>query len=86
MKTQKGPSVKMMNFIYFAALIPIRRTDHATHLYPQKLALAWLTSGGRSVGTVCSRTKATELLLLLLSRFVIPHYTHYYPQAFVICT
>jgi hypothetical protein len=29
-------------------------------LYPQKLALTSLTSGGRSVGIVRSRTQATE--------------------------
>jgi hypothetical protein len=29
-------------------------------LYPQKLALTSRTSGGRSVGIVCLRTKATE--------------------------
>jgi hypothetical protein len=40
----------------------IRRTDHATPLYPQKLALTSPTSGGRSVGIVRSRTKATELV------------------------
>jgi hypothetical protein len=39
-----------------------RRTDHATPLYPQKLALTSPTSGGRSVGIVRSRTKATELV------------------------
>jgi hypothetical protein len=39
------------------------RADHAKPLYPQKLALPSLTSGGRSVGIVCSRTKATELLV-----------------------
>jgi hypothetical protein len=32
-------------------------------LYPQKLALISLTSGGRSVGIVRSRTQATEFLL-----------------------
>jgi hypothetical protein len=32
-------------------------------LHPQKLALTSLTSGGRSVGIVRSRTKATELKL-----------------------
>jgi hypothetical protein len=40
----------------------IRRTDHATPLYPQKLALAdkrW----SRSVGIVRSRTTATELVI-----------------------
>jgi hypothetical protein len=45
----------------------IRRADHATHLYPQTLALTSPTSGGRSVGLVRSRTKATELLLFPLS-------------------
>jgi hypothetical protein len=37
-----------------------------TPLYPQKLALTSPTGGGRSVGIVRVRTKATELLLLLL--------------------
>jgi hypothetical protein len=36
-----------------------------TPLYPQKLALTWPTGGGRSVGIVCSRTKATEFSLVL---------------------
>ena len=36
--------------------------DHVTPLYPQKLALTSPTGGGRSVGIVRSRTKATELL------------------------
>jgi hypothetical protein len=35
-------------------------------LYPQKLALTSPTSGGRSVGKVRLRTKATELLVMLL--------------------
>jgi hypothetical protein len=38
----------------------IRRTDHATPLYPQKLALTSPTSGGRSFGIVRSRTQYTE--------------------------
>jgi hypothetical protein len=33
-------------------------------LYPQKLALTSPTSGGRSVGTVCSRTQAAEFSFL----------------------
>jgi len=37
-----------------------RYADHMTPRYPQKLALTSPTSGGRSVGIVCSRTKATE--------------------------
>jgi hypothetical protein len=35
-----------------------------TPLYPQKLALTSPTGGGRSVGIVRSRTKATEFSLL----------------------
>jgi hypothetical protein len=35
-------------------------------LYPQKFALTSTTSGGRSVGIVCSRTKATELVMARL--------------------
>jgi hypothetical protein len=34
--------------------------DHVTPLYPQKLARTSPTGGGRSVGIVRSRTKATE--------------------------
>jgi hypothetical protein len=40
--------------------------DHATPLYPKKLAPISPTSGGRSVGIVRSRTKVTELLLLVI--------------------
>jgi len=38
-----------------------------TPLYPQKLALTSPTGGGRSVGIVRSRTKATELHLVGIS-------------------
>ena len=38
----------------------IRCADHVSPLYPQKLALTSPTGGGRSVGIVRSRTKATE--------------------------
>jgi hypothetical protein len=38
----------------------IRYADHVATLYPQKLSLTSLTSGGRSVGIVCSLTQATE--------------------------
>ena len=44
----------------------IRCADHVTPLYQQKLALTSPTGGDRSVGIVRSRTKAMELLLLLL--------------------
>jgi len=37
-----------------------------TPLYPQKLALTSPTGGGRSVGIVRSRTKATEFSLYIL--------------------
>jgi hypothetical protein len=40
----------------------IKLTEHATHLYPQKLAVTLPTSGGHSVGTVRSWTQATELV------------------------
>jgi len=39
-----------------------------TPLYPQKLALTSPTSGGRSVGIVRSRTKATEVFFMVLAR------------------
>ena len=39
----------------------IRCADHVTPLYPQKLALTSPTGGGRPVGIVRSRTKATEI-------------------------
>ena len=40
-----------------------RCADHVTPLYPQKLALTSSTGGGRSVGIVRVRTKATEFSL-----------------------
>jgi len=45
--------------------VGIRCADHVTPLYPPKLALTSPTSGGRSVGIVRSRTKATEYYYLL---------------------
>jgi hypothetical protein len=50
--------------------VGIRRTDHATPLYPQKLALTLPASCCRSIGIVPSRIKATELFLLLLLKRV----------------
>jgi len=44
--------------------VGIRCADHVTLLYPQKLALTTPTGGGRSVGIVRSRTKATEFSLV----------------------
>jgi hypothetical protein len=42
--------------------VGIRRADHTTPLYPQRLTLTSPTGGGPSVGVVRSRTKATELV------------------------
>jgi len=42
-----------------------RCADHVTPLYPQMLALTSPTGGGRSVGIVRVRTKATELLVVV---------------------
>jgi hypothetical protein len=50
--------------------VGIRRVDHATPLCPQKLALTSLTSGGRSVGIVRSRTKTTKLLVIIIWVYV----------------
>jgi len=47
--------------------VGIRCADHVTPLYPLKLELTSPTGGGRSVGIVRSRTKATEFYLLLTS-------------------
>ena len=41
-----------------------RCADHVTPIYPQKLALTSPTGGGRSVGIVRVRTKATEFSFL----------------------
>ena len=41
--------------------------DHVTPLYPRKLALTSPTGGGRSVGIVRSRTKATEFYSVIVS-------------------
>jgi len=43
-----------------------RCTDHVTPLYLQKLALTSPTGGGRSVGIVRVRTKATEFSLVFV--------------------
>ena len=48
----------------------IRCADHVTPLYPQKLALTSPTGGGRSVGIVRSRTKATEFSLEFVLQFI----------------
>jgi len=46
-----------------------RYANHVTPLYPQKLALTLPTGGGRSVGMVRSRTKATEFSLVLVAGY-----------------
>jgi hypothetical protein len=42
--------------------VGIRCADHATPSIRKKLALTWATCGGRSVGIVRLRSKATEFL------------------------
>jgi len=44
-----------------------RCADHVTPLYPQKLALTSPTGGGRSVGIVRVRTKATEFSYIYIN-------------------
>jgi len=48
-----------------------RCADHVTTLYPQKLALTSPTGGGRSVGIVRVRTKATEFSLGIRNALII---------------
>ena len=57
------------DYIYMCVCVALtavgtRCADHVTPLYPQKLALTSPTGGGRSVGIVRSRTKATEFSLV----------------------
>ena len=56
-----------------------RCADHVTPLYPQKLALTSTTGGGRSVGIVRVRTKATEFVNILY----ILHYILYINTQFL---
>jgi hypothetical protein len=58
--------------VMVTAFKQLQYTDHATSLYTQKLALTSPTSGGRSVGIVRSRTKATELVYLPPTKFMRP--------------
>jgi len=51
-----------------------RCADHVTPLYPQKLALTSPTDGGRSVGIVCVRTKATEFSLVAIQKHSSEHH------------
>jgi hypothetical protein len=51
--------------------------DHVTPLFLEKLTPASLRSGGRSVGVIRSRTKATELL-----RYY--YYYYYYYCSYII--
>jgi hypothetical protein len=49
--------------------VGIRCADHVTTIYPQKAVLSSPTVGGRSVGIVHSRTKASEFSLVHLMKF-----------------
>jgi len=48
-----------------------RCADHVTPLYQQKLALTSPTGGGRSVGIVRVRTKATEFVVLFIYIYIL---------------
>jgi len=50
-----------------------RCDDHVTPLYPQKLALTSPTGGGRSVGIVRVRTKATEFYDCYIRTELLPY-------------
>jgi len=58
-----------------------RCANHVAPLYPQKLALTSPTGGGRSVGMVRSRTKATEFyvciyIYIYLRDFLLINYSN----------
>ena len=60
MKKSSGSRSRKQRF----TAVKTRCADHVTPLYPQKLALTSPTGGGRSVGIVRVRTKATEFSLV----------------------
>jgi hypothetical protein len=53
--------------------VGIRRTDHATPFYPQKLAVTSPTNGGRWVSIFRSRTKSTEFFFLQFLVALLPN-------------
>jgi len=53
-----------------------RCADHVTPFYPQKLALISPTGGGRSVGIVRVRTKATEFSLVFNVHYTLNKKSH----------
>jgi hypothetical protein len=57
--------------MYYLTAVGIRCADHVTPLYPQKLALTSPAGGGRSVGIVRSRTKATEFMYYFVTSFML---------------
>ena len=57
-----------------------RCANHVTPLYPQKLALTSPAGGGRSVGMVRSRTKATEFSLVLVRIYTVSNTHRLYMQ------
>ena len=61
----KQPRVGILIYIWQRlTAVGTRCADHVTPFYPQKLVLTSPTGGGRSVGIVRSRTKATEFSLV----------------------
>ena len=62
-----------------------RCADHVTPLYPQKLALTSPTGGGRSVGIVRVRTKATEFSLVFYTFSTKQYWSVFYFNHFNKC-
>ena len=63
-----------------------RCADRVTPPYPQKLALTSPTGGGRSVGIVRVRTKATEFkFFLLLSGILLLRRLECYDRSYAHC-
>jgi len=56
-----------------------RCANHVTPLYPQKLALTSPSGGGRSVGMVRSRTKATEFSFRYQLKIITAIFTGHAP-------
>jgi hypothetical protein len=51
------------------AAVGIRRVDHATPLYPQKLALTSPTNGSRSVGVITEPVWTRQQAELMVNKF-----------------
>ena len=64
--TASGVQRHLITLYIRLTAVGTRCADHVTPLYPQKLALTSPTGGGRSVGIVRVRIKATEFVCLFV--------------------